>query len=296
MEHRPCSNADTVATLLAGAMMIEIQPGAQLADGSPTQDSLVWLTTDGVSWTAGETVENARLTSVTPFAGGFLAVGSRTEVLTEGGEVAAVSSVWTSPDGLTWHERETDIGHPSENALGVFAVGEALVITVECCGGDLPLVPLARVSEDGAGWTPVPPQPAFEGVDVRVVSVVETADGLLAVGSRWDPETNHPLPQAWLASSEPMVWLEATSEPGAEIGTEYEFRFGHCGLQSPIDFDGSLWVLAGSDHVLPPVPLDMLDGTMRLTGPHTSVFEDPASNWTMGFARHEGPNAYPLCD
>ena len=292
-------DVEEVSTLVArpdGAMVIEIQPGAPLADGSPTQDSLVWVTTDGANWTGGSSVENARLTSVAPFAGEFVAVGSRTEVLAEGGEVAAITSVWTSPDGMTWQERETDIGHPSENALGVFAVGQALVMTVECCGGDLPLVPLARVSEDGASWTPVPPQPAFEGVDVRVVSVVGSQDGLLAVGSRWDPELNHPVPQAWLASSEPMVWLGATSESGAEVGTEYDFTFGHCGLQSPIDFDGSLWVLAGSDYDSPPVPLDMLEGTIRLTGTDSAIFEDSASNWALALSRHDGANAYPLCD
>jgi hypothetical protein len=279
-----------------GAMVVGMRPGAPLADGTPTATTVVWTTSDGADWTGGSTVENARLKSVTPFAGGFVAIGSRTEMLAEGREIAAISSVWTSPDGLSWQERETDIGHPSENALGVFAIGEALVTTVECCGGDMVLRPLAWVSEDGARWTAVPSQPAFEGIDVRIVSVVETPDGLLAVGSRWDPETNHPVPQAWLSSSVAMVWLEATSEPDAEIGTSYEFQFGHCGLQSPIDLDGSLWVMSGIDYVTPPVPLDMLVGTVRLTGPDSAVFEDSASNWAMGFARHDGPLPYPLCD
>ena len=276
-----------------GAMVIGLRTGGQLADGTPTLDSVVWQTTDGSTWTGGSVVENARLRSVAPFAGGFVAVGSSTEVLAEGGEIAAISSVWTSQDGLTWTRLETDIGHPSENVLGVFPVGEALVVTVECCGGDLVLRPRAWVSEDGATWTPVPQQPAFEGTDIQILDVIETPDGLVAVGRRWDPESNHPLPQAWIASDDPMVWLEATSQPGAQVGNGMPFSMGHCGLRSPIDFDGSLWAPTDRDPMS--LEFDSASGTITLLGADRARFvSDAGASVTLG--RVEGAAAYPLCD
>jgi hypothetical protein len=139
----------------------------------------------------------------------------------------------------------------------------------------------------------VPHQPAFDGIDIQIADVIETPNGLLAVGRRWDPETNHPVPQAWLSSSVPMVWLEPASQPGTRVGEGTRFAMGHCGLRSPIDFDGSMWAPVDSDPTS--LMFDSATGTITLVEPDRARFDSDTGD-TVTLARLEGAAAYPLCD
>jgi hypothetical protein len=130
-------------------------------------------------------------------------------------------------------------------------------------------------------------------MDIQIADVIETLDGLLAVGRRWDPETNHPVPQAWLSSSVPMVWLEPASQPGTRVGEGTRFAMGHCGLRSPIDFDGSMWAPVDSDPTS--LMFDSATGTITLVEPDRARFDSDTGD-TVTLARLEGAAAYPLCD
>jgi hypothetical protein len=273
-------------------LVVGTEPGEPLEDGTPTFEVVVWASPDGVNWTGGRAFENAIATSVVAWRDGFAAIVN-TYSLAADGSVVGETSVWTSADGLDWEDRGADIGHPSETGMEVFAVGERLVVTVECCGGDLVLVSPAWVSEDGVRWTPIPSQPAFEGSEVVIAAVAETPQGLVAVGRQTESPSLHWAPLAWLASVEPMVWLQPSSERGAEVGEEQPFAMGHCGLRSPIDFDGSLW--APMDRDPTSLEFDSTTGTITLLQLERARFDSDAGD-SVTLARLEGAAAYPLCD
>lgn len=273
-----------------GALFVGHVEGARLPDGSPTSDVQAWTTADGITWTGVIAAENAVFKSVAPWADGFVAVGSQPRVV-EGTEVDA-GVIWTSPDGLSWNAEGTGSGIEESTMTGVFRAGEALVAVAECCGGDLVLRPTAWVSEDGVDWIAVPHQASFSGSGIVVAGIVTSDLGLVAIGQRWDSGSNHPLPQAWVASSEPMVWLLPSSEGGAAVGEERPFEMGHCGLTSPIDFDGSLWAPEGDPLAL---PFDMTSGTISLVAPDRAHFVTDGGTEVF-LARLDGGAAYPLCD
>ena len=266
-------------------------PGEPLEDGSPTFDVLVRTSADRTNWTGGAAIRNAHVTSAVAWPGGFAAVGSRYSQQADGAMIGE-ASVWTSPDGLSWEERGGGIGHPSETSMEVFAIDESLVITVECCGGDLVLRPPAWVSEDGLEWSPILAQPAFEGSEIVVTASIETPRGLLAVGHRAEGEVYHRVPESWTASSEPMVWQLPTSQPGADVGDETPFAMGHCGFRSPIDFDGSLWAPMDRDPWA--LEFDSATGTITLLEPDRARFVSDAGD-AVTLARLEGAAAYLLC-
>jgi hypothetical protein len=274
-----------------GALFAGRVEGARQSDGSPTSDVQVWMTADGITWTGASAAENAVFKSVAPWGDGFVAVGSQPRVV-EGTEITA-GVIWTSPDGLSWEARGTGTGLEESTLTGVFRVGEALVAVAECCGGDMVLRPTAWISEDGMEWTSVPHQPGFAGSGIIVAGIVESDLGLVGIGQRWDNESNHPLPQAWSASSEPMVWLQPSSQGGALVGETLPFTMGHCGLTSPLDFDGSLWAPEGYRLTL---PFDMTTGTITLVEPNRAQFVSDDGELEVFLVRLEGAAPYRLCD
>lgn len=86
-----------------------------------------------------------------------------------------------------------------------------------------------------------------------------------------------------------------------EEGVAYRFNLGHCGLQSPVDIDGSFWdeldgVTANGQ------PFDLRqDGEMiNATAGVVVVIGDEArfrteSGSIIRFARHEGDKGFPGC-
>ncbi len=98
--------------------------------------------------------------------------------------------------------------------------------------------------------------------------------------------------------------IRLTSETArtAELGKPYQYQLQHCGVGSPIDFDGSLWdVLGAQDGRDAAVSEDQLgelinagSGTMTLVDPDHAVFRTQ-SGLLLGLRRHQGPKAFQGC-
>lgn len=113
------------------------------------------------------------------------------------GSLADSGAVWSSADGEAWH-RETIGVRTDESLRSIFAAPGALIAAGDTFIGETANAML-WVSTDGHTWSRVPDQDAFAGINNDVRSLIGTVDGVLAVGSRWDDASGHPIPQAWLS-------------------------------------------------------------------------------------------------
>ena len=94
------------------------------------------------------------------------------------------------------------------------------------------------------------------------------------------------------------------SPPGeVRHGALYDFELGHCGLLSPIDFDGSLWLpVAGGDGHGGPLSENQHIELINSTRVTLSLLDGAAAHLrtplgaVITLARHDGAWAYPLCD
>ena len=102
---------------------------------------------------------------------------------------------------------------------------------------------------------------------------------------------------------EPRAELAPRSRRGAEVGATYRFRLEHCGLASPIDFDGSLWDVLGvataegaqvTDESQTGELINATSGTITLVAPESARFLTP-SGVVVTLFRHAGPKRYHLC-
>jgi hypothetical protein len=102
----------------------------------------------------------------------------------------------------------------------------------------------------------------------------------------------------------PSAVLEPRSQRGGFApGVAHTFELGHCGLASPIDFDGSLWdPIAGDDGQGGPLTddqrIELINGTpltLVLLQPDVAQIRTPLGA-VITLARHPGPRAYSLCD
>ena len=88
-----------------------------------------------------------------------------------------------------------------------------------------------------------------------------------------------------------------------ELGVARNFVLGHCGLMSPIDFDGALWdPIAGHDGNGGPLTEaqlgELINATptvVELRDPDTVELRTP-NGAVITLVRHDGPRAYFLCD
>jgi len=94
-----------------------------------------------------------------------------------------------------------------------------------------------------------------------------------------------------------------TQRGGIEPGVPHPFELGHCGLVSPIDFDGSLWnPIAGDDGAGGPLTDDhqaeLINATrvaLTLIEPDVVRLETPLGA-VLTLVRHPGARPYSLCD
>ena len=101
----------------------------------------------------------------------------------------------------------------------------------------------------------------------------------------------------------PTVSIEAASEPGLVVGTPVPFTLEHCGLLSPVDVDGSLWLpVAGHDASGGPIDSDEDIGEFinATPGELTLVSADRAefvtvSGQVLAFERAPGALDYGMC-
>jgi hypothetical protein len=94
-----------------------------------------------------------------------------------------------------------------------------------------------------------------------------------------------------------------TQRGGIEPGVAQPFELGHCGLVSPIDFDGSLWnPIAGEDGAGGPLTDEhegeLINATrvaLTLIEPDVIRLETPRGA-VLTLVRHSGARLYSLCD
>ena len=103
---------------------------------------------------------------------------------------------------------------------------------------------------------------------------------------------------------DPSVTVTPQSEQGTwEVGQPQQLTLGHCGLGSPLDFDGSLWNSAGGHNGSGQAPTETQINDVLNATPVTIMLISPLSavmttqnGGVVYLERHEGERAYRLCD
>lgn len=86
--------------------------------------------------------------------------------------------------------------------------------------------------------------------------------------------------------------LQPISPTGAAVGMAYGYEMPHCGINSPIDVDGSFWDPVG---IAPgSVDFDGHQGTFRLTS-HDAAQFTRSDGQVLKLIRHEGAKAFRGC-
>lgn len=105
----------------------------------------------------------------------------------------------------------------------------------------------------------------------------------------------------------PSSVVQPESTPAVMAAGEHPLDLGHCGLSSPIDFDGSLWepiamANEAGGALTEAQQSDLINSAVgvasfpdRLTDPNRAILRTQ-SGLLLLLARWFGPIAYPLCD
>jgi hypothetical protein len=180
------------------AMAVGAVPGAPRTDKSTTTDMVVWRSADGSSWTGPETIAHDALPgAVTSDGRGFLAVVHLSALLASG-SISYVSRVWRFVGGDGPQATTIPLGD-EEGLTAVFVVGDTLLAVGDTLVAGIANAMVWVSTDSGATWGRLADQQAFSDINNEVAGVVQTPNGLLAVGRRWDSASSHPLPEVWLA-------------------------------------------------------------------------------------------------
>ena len=98
--------------------------------------------------------------------------------------------------------------------------------------------------------------------------------------------------QPVIARGPNSVTLLPISPTGAVVGTDYAYDMPHCGINSPIDVDGSFWDAVG----VPPTSVDFdgHPGTFRLTSATDATFTT-SDGRVLRLVRRVGAKEFPGC-
>lgn len=102
----------------------------------------------------------------------------------------------------------------------------------------------------------------------------------------------------------PSSRQEPATRPGSRaIGPSFALTLGHCGLASPLDFDGSLWnPVAGDDGNGGPLTQDQVGELVNATPVTVTLIDRDAAllvtplGAIVTLVRHGGARLYGLCD
>ena len=88
------------------------------------------------------------------------------------------------------------------------------------------------------------------------------------------------------------VTLRPSSAPGRTVGVAFDYEMPHCGINSPIDVDGSFWDALN-------VRLDLVEfdgavGSFRLVSKANAAFTR-SDGRILNLVRHDGPKEFRLC-
>jgi hypothetical protein len=151
---------------------------------------------------------------------------------------------------------------------------------------DHPEIVAATVQADGCSNPPCPPGLAGRGTGrVLLEYAGGTGAALVLLGLELGA-VKYTIDQAFVTGP-----LQPESAAAAPAGP---FSLGHCGLMSPVDYDGSFWDPVGQidgDHG---AAINPTTGTLRLTSENEAEFMSE-DGFTVRFRRHEGPKAFLLC-
>jgi hypothetical protein len=181
------------------AMAIGAVAGAQRPDGGPTLNVVAWQTDDGTTWSGPETraldaVPTALISDGTTF---FALVNVSVQL--PNGSIDSATRLWRFAAGAD--PVTPSVPFDREGTLEtLIAMGEWLVAFGYADVAGTPTAMVWLSPNGGDTWGRVPGQDAFGGGGIRISALVETPDGLVAVGHRWDPVTMHPVPEAWLTT------------------------------------------------------------------------------------------------
>jgi len=90
-----------------------------------------------------------------------------------------------------------------------------------------------------------------------------------------------------------LIELKPSSRRAGGFGP-FPFALQHCGLGSPIDFDGSFWDPVGTIDMEAPEASNAIDGTLVLTSSEGAHFST-ATGFELDLVRHVGSKSYPGC-
>ena len=135
---------------------------------------------------------------------------------------------------------------------------------------------------------------------VAIVSAVLIAGCSLLPGPTavvWGDHVPDPPPEA--IANQPIVargansiTLQPISPRGATVGIAYAYDTPHCGINSPIDVDGSFWDAVGI--AADSVDFDGARGTFRLVTDAEAVFTR-SDGRLLHLVRHQGAKEFRLC-
>lgn len=98
--------------------------------------------------------------------------------------------------------------------------------------------------------------------------------------------------QPVVARGADSITLLPISPSGATVGIAYGYDMPHCGINSPIDVDGTFWDAVG---IAPDsVDFDGQPGTFRLAS-HDAAEFTRSDGRVLTLVRHEGPKEFRFC-
>ncbi|MGH2464396.1 MAG: hypothetical protein ACRDGI_02960 [Candidatus Limnocylindrales bacterium] len=188
--------------------------GRYEAVGRDGNGATAWTSTDATTWQkeTGPAFSTSplRLTSITPWKGGFVAGGYK------GNEFfSADAALWISADGLTWRLANDSPSFKNARVWGVAAGATSLVAVGQTGATDQPGPAIVWTSADGLNWTRGPDGPVFEGGRMRAIASVPSI-GFVAVGEDLAGDTGI----VWV-SQDGRTWRRAPTDP----------IFGRVGIQ-----------------------------------------------------------------
>ncbi len=184
------------------------------AVGRDGNGATAWTSTDASTWQK-ETgpafaASPLRLTSITPWKGGFVAGGYK------GNEFfSADAALWISADGMSWQKSNDSPSFRDARVWGVAAGPAGLVAVGQTGATDTPGPAVVWTSADGLTWRRVPDGAAFEGGRMRAISYVASI-GFVAVGEDLAGDTGI----IWI-SKDGRTWNRAPADAS----------FGRAGIQ-----------------------------------------------------------------
>jgi hypothetical protein len=192
------ASVSAIAVGAGGRVVAVGSTHVETADGGQS-NAVVFQSDDGAHWVGPTTVfERASPKNVTASGDGFLVTGWWIDRPIGPGQPDH-DGIWRTANGLDWQPLPLVVGD-EEYLDEVFVTGKAIVVVGETHVEAMANAMIWISADGGVTWGRVARDPAFSGVNNQIEGLVPTAEGLLAIGRRWDTRSGHPMPVAWFAS------------------------------------------------------------------------------------------------